>query len=53
MEEDCGYFEDSFNDYMLVYQSGRTEVVDDVSSRARKLAALKRLYSVDYDGTWL
>ncbi|CAB3253926.1 unnamed protein product [Arctia plantaginis] len=51
---DSGYIEDSYNDYMLFYQFGQREIEDNSAIRARNLAALKRLYCLDYDfGTWL
>lgn len=55
MDEDEGcYVEDSFSDWMVVYQCGGDAIDDDVAGRARKLAALRRLYCADYeDGTWL
>lgn len=51
---DSGYIEDSYNDYMIFYQFGQREIEDNSAIRARNLAALKRLYCLEYDcGTWL
>lgn len=52
------YFVDSSKYYKMVYEKlGREEIMkfeEDTADRARGLAALQRLYSVDYDlGTWI
>lgn len=46
--------QNSFDDYKVVYQFARKETENDAATRARDLAAMKRLYCVEFDsGTWL
>jgi hypothetical protein len=48
------YIEDIRNSYRIIYncEVREKDLKDDAALRARKLAALQRLYCMDYD-TWV